>query len=121
MHLLAVEALNVGGGLPQGLKEIGVHIGKGLVDLRLRHLQVIDLCPVKFQRVLLQRLIAPGADLGNDAVHHILHVFLRADVPVQDLLGPELIKIIQLDHFVSSCKVLRSASSMASISLCLNW
>ena len=121
MHLLAVEALNIGGSLPQGLKEIGGHIGKGLIDLRLRHLQVVDLCPVKFQRVLLQCLIAPGADLGNDAVHHILHVFLRADVPVQDLLGPELIKIIQLDHFVSSCKVLRSASSMASISLCLNW
>ena len=121
MHLLTVEALNVGGSLPQGLKEIGVHIGKGLVDLRLRHLQVVDLCPVKFQRVLLQRLIAPGADLVNDAVHHILHVFFRADVPVQDLLGPELIKIIQFDHFVSSCKVLRSASSMASISLCLNW
>ena len=121
VHLLAVEALNVGGSLPQGLKEIGVHIGKGLIDLRLRHLQVVDLCPVKFQRVLLQRLIPPGADLGNDAVHHILHVFLRADVPVQDLLRPELIKIIQLDHFVSSCKVLRSASSMASISLCLNW
>ena len=94
---------------------------RGGKKLQERHLQVVDLCPVKFQRVLLQRLVAPGADLGNDAVHHILHVFLRADVPVQDLLGPELIKIIQLDHFVSSCKVLRSASSMASISLCLNW
>ena len=102
VHLLAVEALDVGGSFAQGLKEVGVHARKGFVDLLLRHLQGIDLCAVKFQRVILQGFIAPGAHIGNDAVHHILHVFLRADVPVQDLLGPEFIKIIQLDHFVSS-------------------
>ena len=36
---------------------------KGLVDLRLRHLQAIELRAVKLQRVLLQRRVAAGAHI----------------------------------------------------------
>ena len=123
MHLLAVEALDVGGGFAQRFEEVGVHARKGFVDLLLRHLQGIDLCTVKFQRVILQGFIAPGAHIGNDAVHHVLHVLFRADIAVQDLFGLQLVKVIQLDHFASSlfCSSARSFSSMVSISACLNW
>ena len=38
VHLLAVEALDVGGGFFQGFEEVGVHVGKGVLDLLLRHL-----------------------------------------------------------------------------------
>ena len=100
-----------------------VHVGKGVLDLLLRHLQGIDLRAVKFQRIILQGIVAPGAHIGNDAVHHVLHVLFRADIAVQDLFGPELVKVIQLDHFASSlfCSSARSFSSMVSISACLNW
>ena len=50
-----------------------------------RHLQVVKLRAVKLQGVVLQGLVAPGPDVGNDAVHHVLHVLLGADVAVQDL------------------------------------
>ena len=122
-HLLAVEALDVGGGFAQRFEEVGVHARKGFVDLLLRHLQGIDLCAVKFQRVILQGFIAPGAHIGNNAVHHVLHVLFRADIAVQDLFGLQLVKVIQLDHFASSlfCSSARSFSSMVSISACLNW
>ena len=123
MHLLAVEVLDVGRRLPQGLKEIGIHARKGLVDLCLRHLQVFNDSPVKFQGVVLQGLVAPGTHIGNDAVHHVLHVLLGADVAVQDLFGLQLVEVVQLDHFASSlfCSCARSFSSMVSISACLNW
>ena len=123
VHLLAVEALDVGGGFAQRFEEVGVHARKGFVDLFLRHLQGIDLRAVKFQRIILQGIVAPGAHIGNDAVHHVLHVLFRADIAVQNLFGPELVKVIQLDHFASSlfCSSARSFSSMVSISACLNW
>ena len=72
---------------------------------------------------LLQGRIAAGADIGKDAVHDILHILFGADVPVQNFLRFQLVKIIQLDHFSSSClcKVSRSFSSMVSICRCLNW
>ena len=123
VHLLAVEGLDVGGGLPQGLHKIGVGGRKGLVDLLLRHLQFLDGCAVKFQCVLLQRRIAPGPHIGNDAVHHVLHVLLGADVAVQNFFGLQLVKIVKLDHFAASCsaRAPRSFVSISSISLCLNW
>ena len=121
VHLLAVEGLDVGRSLPQCLHKVGVHIGKGLVDLLLRHLQIFDGRAIEFQGVVLQSPIAAGTDVGNDAVHHILHVLLRADVAVQDLFGSQFVEVIQLDHFAASCKVSRSFSSISSISLCLNW
>ena len=123
VHLLAVEALDVGGGFAQRFEEVGIHVRKGLVDLLLRHLQGIDLCTVKFQRIILQGIVAPGPHIGNDAVHHILHILFRADIAVQDLFGLQLVKVIQLDHFASSlfCSSARSFSSMVSISACLNW
>ena len=123
VHLLAVEVLDVGRRLPQGLEEIGVHARKGLVDLFLCDLQVFNDSPVKFQGVVLQGLVAPGTHIGNDAVHHVLHVLLGADVAVQDLFGLQLVEVVQLDHFASSlfCSCARSFSSMVSISACLNW
>ena len=123
VHLLAGEVLDVGRRLPQGLEEIGVHARKGLVDLFLCDLQVFNDSPVKFQGVVLQGLVAPGTHIGNDAVHHVLHVLLGADVAVQDLFGLQLVEVVQLDHFASSlfCSCARSFSSMVSISACLNW
>ena len=86
-------------------------------------MQVFDLRAVKFQGVVLQGIIAPGAHVRNNGVHHVLHVLLGADVPVQNFLRLQLVKIIQPDHFSSSClcKVSRSFSSMVSICRCLNW
>jgi len=123
VHLLAVEGLDVGSCFPQRLQKIGIHIGKGLVDLFLCDLQVFNDGPVKFQGVVLQGLVAPGTHIGNDAVHHVLHVLLGADVAVQDLFGLQLVEVVQLDHFASSlfCSCARSFSSMVSISACLNW
>ena len=122
MHLLAVKALDVRGGFPQSFEEVRVHIGKGFVDLFLRHLQVFDRCPVKFQSVVLQGFVAPGADVGDDGVHHVLHILFRTDVAVQNLFGLQLVEVVQLDHFASSffCSCARSFSSMVSISACLN-
>ena len=51
---------------------------------------------------LLQRLVAPGADIGNDAVHHVLHVLFRADIAVQNFFGLYFIKIIQANHWASA-------------------
>ena len=118
-----MEGLDVGRRLPQRLEEIGIHPGKGRVDLFLRDLQLLDLCAVEFQRVVLQGGVAPGTDVGKDAVHHIFHVLLGADIPVQDLFGLEFRKVIQLDHLASSCcsNAPRSFLSISSISRCLNW
>ena len=123
MHLLAVKALDVGSRLPQRFEEVGVHIGKRFVDLGLRHLQILNFGPVKFQGVVFQCFVAPGAHIGDDAVHHVLHVLFGADVAVQDFFGLQLVEVVQLDHFASSlfCSSARSFSSMVSISACLNW
>ena len=123
MHLLAVEGLDVGGGLPQRFEEIAVHIRKGFFNFLLRHLDVIQLGTVELEGVFFQGLVAPGADIGNDAVHHVFHILLRADVTVQYLFGLQFIEVIQLYHFFSSfaARVARSFSSISSISRCLNW
>ena len=123
MHLLAVEGFDVGGGLPQRFEEIAVHIRKGFFNFLLRHLDVIQLGTVELEGVFFQGLVAPGADIGNDAVHHVFHILLRADVTVQYLFGLQFIEVIQLYHFFSSfaARAARSFSSISSISRCLNW
>ena len=58
MHLLAVEGLDVGGGLPQRFEEIAVHIRKGFFNFLLRHLDVIQLGTVELEGVFFQGLVA---------------------------------------------------------------
>ena len=86
-------------------------------------MEALELCPVELEGVFFQGLVAPGADIGNDAVHHVFHILLRADVTVQYLFGLQFIEVIQLYHFFSSfaARAARSFSSISSISRCLNW
>ena len=81
------KALDVGGGLSQRFEEVAVHVRKGVFDLLLRHLEVLQLRAVELEGVFFQGLIAPGADVRKDGVHHVFHVLLRADVAVQNLFG----------------------------------
>ena len=70
-----------------------------------------------------------GVDWGSFSVEksatfqQFLSLIHISDVPVQNFLRFQLVKIIQLDLFSSSClcKVSRSFSSMVSICRCLNW
>ena len=50
------------------------------VTCKILHLRAIEL-----EGVFFQGLIAPGADLRKDGVHHVFHVLLGADVAVQNL------------------------------------
>ena len=118
VDLLAVEGFDVCRRLTQGLEEVFVHPGKGLVDLRLRDLQIVDFRAVKFQSILFQCFVAVCADVCNDAVHHVLDILLSTDVTVQNFFGFQVFKLIESNHFASSCSfnAPRSFSSISSIS-----
>ena len=104
MLLGLVEVPDVGGSHLQRGNEVRVHLGQALGHLFLAHQQIVQHHMVELFRIAVQGLIALGPHVGNDAIHHGLHIRLGADVPVQDLLGPQLVELIQLDHCsVPSC------------------
>ena len=109
MDLLLVEGADVGGGHFQRFEEFRVGGGKGLVNFLLAHLHGFQRRTVKFQGVVLQRRIAAGAHIGNDGVHGGLHIRLGADVPVEDFLRFQSVKLINLNHSASASRILSSS------------
>ena len=102
VQLAAVERLDVGRRHPQRLQKVGVGGGQGFVQLLAGHFQRVQLGPVELAGIVPQGGVSAGPHVGDDGVHHRLHILLGPQVPVQDLAGGQVFQTVQFHHNVPS-------------------
>ena len=122
-----MEGLDVGRCHPQGFKEIRLGDGQSLLHLGGGDLQSVQVGAVKLFGVIPQGIVPPGPHIGDDGVHHRLHILFGPQIPVQHLVGGQVFQTVKLNHFISSfwlwrrARARRSCSSIRSVWGRLNW
>ena len=92
-----MEGADVGGCLAQNGGEVGVHGGKGLVDLLLRHSQIRQRHLVKARGVVIEGGVTLLAHGGDDVGHGAFYIGRRIH-PGEDLLFTHLSVVVNLNH-----------------------
>src|SRR5699024_947355 len=83
-------------------QKVGVGGGQGFVQLLAGHFQRVQLGPVELAGIVPQGGVSAGPHVGDDGVHHRLHILLGPQVPVQDLAGGQVLQTVQFHHNVPS-------------------